>query len=377
MSVPPTPVHPPAVMAPPRAGDGGGIRAILFDGGGGREADAVGADAEDPSAGTRAGTEGRHQRALTLAQIDPATLDDTQLLWIDCKGLDGFDALADRLQLPAAIRDAVASAEAKPGLIDGDTWYWLRTVALRGTGAKGFEDVALDLVAARNVVVTLRRDPDTAWPPFDAPPGGEDGIIDAPSMDAAGLGRLDAGGFVAARLHHVLTTYFEAVAAVERHVERIDQRILDPRRFDCIRELRGLLRATSHIRRKLARHRLVFSRLARPDFRPSDPRTQRKHFAALEDKYERAIDAVENGRDLVVACFELFSSHTALATNETMRRLTFLTMLIGVMSVTAGIFGMNFKMPFFESTAGFWITLGAMGAVTVAAIVVGKLGRWL
>ncbi len=52
-------------------------------------------------------------------------------------------------------------------------------------------------------------------------------------------------------------------------------------------------------------------------------------------------------------CFELFSSRTALDTHRTMRTLTFLTVLIGALAVTAGVLGMNFQVEFFSSELGF------------------------
>ena len=87
---------------------------------------------------------------------------------------------------------------------------------------------------------------------------------------------------------------------------------------------------------------------------------------------------VQNTRDLVVGTFELFSSQTALRTNETMRALTFYTVLIGTMAVVAGVLGMNFDAPFFDAGAkGFWWALAGMGAIVVVAVVLGRRRRWL
>lgn len=59
----------------------------------------------------------------------------------------------------------------------------------------------------------------------------------------------------------------------------------------------------------------------------------------------------------MIAAFELFSTQTALRTNNTMRALTFVAVVIGCQTVIAGI-GMNFEAPFFKSAAvGFWIAV--------------------
>ena len=45
------------------------------------------------------------------------------------------------------------------------------------------------------------------------------------------------------------------------------------------------------------------------------------------------MDMVENARDLVVGSFELLSSQTAIKTNNSMRTLTFATVITGILAV--------------------------------------------
>lgn len=299
--------------------------------------------------------------------VDVAGLADTQLLWIEIDGISVQDGIAKRLGIPSAITDALREPDAKPGLVDVGNCFWLHACAIRPMGEGGCFDVHdVDLVAGRNFVVSFRNR-DT---------GNSTALLGKPSLHPD-LGRLSAASFVAAHLHALLSTYFEAVSRIEHLVERIDQAILDPGHADCMDDLRMLLRTTSQLRRVLASQRALFTGLARPDFRPSDGDAPRRHFTALDDKYERAMDVVENSRELVIGCFELFSSRTALSTNETMRRLTFLTLLIGIMAVAAGVLGMNFEARFFESEWGFWITLGGMASTAIAVMLVARRNRWM
>jgi Mg2+ and Co2+ transporter CorA len=74
----------------------------------------------------------------------------------------------------------------------------------------------------------------------------------------------------------------------------------------------------------------------------------------------------------------LFSSQTALRTNDAMRALTFVTVLIGTLAVLAGILGMNFDVPFFKTAAkGFWTAIAAMGGIVVIAVLVARRWRWI
>ena len=304
-------------------------------------------------------------REVDPAAIDMADVDDTRLLWIDATEAQAVEAVLRRFGLPDAIAERVRGEGTAPDLLHADDGFWLRAHGLHAGRGADFAPMPIDIVAGRNVVVTLRG------------AGTEnDHGLDLLQTHGA-LGRLDSGRFVAALLHGVLTTYFEAVGTIEARVERVEETILAPDHNDCIEELRQLVRSTSRMRRSLAAHRKVFSGLARPDFgRCDEDDAPRRQFAALDDKYERAMDVVENSRDLVIDCFELFSSRTALSTNETMRALTFLTVLIGVLAVAAGVLGMNFQVDFFTAKYGFWIALGAMGASTIAAVLLGKRRRW-
>ena len=61
-----------------------------------------------------------------------------------------------------------------------------------------------------------------------------------------------------------------------------------------------------------------------------------------------------------------------------MRVLTFATVVLGVLACMAGILGMNFDAPFFHTSAtGFWIAVGAMMSLAIAALVIGKAKRWM
>ena len=87
--------------------------------------------------------------------------------------------------------------------------------------------------------------------------------------------------------------------------------------------------------------------------------------------------APESARELVIGSFELFSTRTAQRTNETMRVLTFVTVLLGTLSVLAGVLGMNFEAPIFSTGArGLTITIGVMLAIIAIAIAVGRWRRW-
>ena len=305
-------------------------------------------------------------RDLQLAEISSLQLRDDQLLWIDvCPPHSSLAALWSELELPDAALRFVTSGSS-PALESAGTTFWLRVVAVSDHAQGALAGAVLGIAADRNRVVTVHAEAidfiDAAWSREDA---------------GTTLGRLPAESFVASLLDAQLTTYFSAAAAYEKSIDAIEHEILSGNTASGLAELRRLRQWASRFRRMLAPHRTVFGAMSRPDFSPSDSELADRHFAAIDTRFERAMDVAENTRELVLGSFELFSSQTALQTNQRMKALTFVTVITGALATLVGIMGMNFEAGFFETAdRGFWIAIGGLATVTVAALWVGRWQKW-
>jgi Mg2+ and Co2+ transporter CorA len=197
-----------------------------------------------------------------------------------------------------------------------------------------------------------------------------------------GIGALSAESFAASLLDWLLYTYFKALEVVVREIDGVEVAILSRRDPSVIRRQVDLLiharRRVAEIRRLLISHRDVFYGLARPDFMATEKPEIRPHFAALNARLERAEDDVDHTRELVVGAFELLSTRAAQKTNDTMRALTFATVLLGSLALFAGVMGMNFELAFFQSgSKGFLIVTGIMGLITLASVLFALWRKWI
>lgn len=312
---------------------------------------------------------GKDRVLSSLKDLEGLALSETQLLWIDIFGPDHActDRIAEIFSLPTNAVSALKRGDATPKLLNSGKFFWLQVVAITHRQALGFQGSTLTIVAGDNLVVSFHDDQIDF---IDHITKRENGETD--------LGSLSAASFTASLLDWHLSTYFEAVAQFEIAVDRLEVAVLSELPRDCLNDLRELRKGASRLRRMLAPHRNVFAGLSRPDFRPQDGQVVDQHFLALDSRFERAMDMVENARDLVVGSFELFSSQAALATNAQMRILTFVTVLIGLLAFLAGVLGMNFDAPFFHTgVAGFWAAVAAMIAVVVFSVIIGRWKKWL
>lgn len=310
--------------------------------------------------------DGRDQRidpsAVRLSELSPR-----QLAWIDVllSDVDAIPPLLASLGLEPLPLAGLLKPQSAP-LLTAQDWFVARALTPTALDDPSQREPWL-LAVGPNAVLTLHRVP----LPF------LDELFDRDDPDSQ-LGVLSADSFAAALLDRMLTVYFDAVDAFEDRIDGLEVTILQSRlRPVKLDDLRSLRREVSSLRRRLTSHRDLFDALSRPDFRPDQSTEEDRHFTAVSARYERAVDAVENARTLLIGAFELLSARQSQRTNESMHVLTFATVLIGTLAVIAGVLGMNFEASLFDTgSRGFWTTIGVMLAISIIAIVLARVRGW-
>lgn len=313
-------------------------------------------------------------RLVDFDAISVEGLGERQLLWVDVEDQDAGDSrqviscLVRQLQLGPDAEEVLLALDGRTELTSFGDWFLAQAVAVEHEGGLRFKGRGLAIVCGQNLVVSLHRGPLLLL----------EELRNRERADTR-LGTLSAESFTASLLGWLVDSYLHAVSDFEAAVDRLEVSVLSARApRQSLGDLAELRRGASRLRRMLSPHRHIFGAMARPDFRPSESGLADKHFRALEQRFERAMDAVENARDLVVGSFELFATRSSERTNDTMRVLTFVTVLLGTLSVVAGTLGMNFSAPFFDTGGrGFWLTFAGMALLAVVALIVARWRRWI
>jgi Mg2+ and Co2+ transporter CorA len=131
------------------------------------------------------------------------------------------------------------------------------------------------------------------------------------------------------------------------------------------------------VRRILAPQRDVFAELTRPDFLPEGSTHRRESLAGLGARLDRAFDAIGNARELLIGSFDIHMTRTSQRTNDVMRVLTVVSVVLLPSIVIAGVMGMNFRIGFFENPTNFWIVVASMVTLAVGAVAVARWRRWI
>ncbi|MCX6377868.1 MAG: hypothetical protein NT023_00095 [Armatimonadetes bacterium] len=85
-------------------------------------------------------------------------------------------------------------------------------------------------------------------------------------------------------------------------MDKIDAQALRPSNSrDLLADLSKLRYRVAFVRRTLTPHREVYQAMARWDFHLISKSDSAAHFTLLQDSLERAIEAVENARELLIA----------------------------------------------------------------------------
>lgn len=228
--------------------------------------------------------------------------------------------------------------------------------------------IRIDFVVGANWLVTVHRGPVGFLHRFREQDKGE-----------TKTGALSAAAFTATLLDWHLEGYFREVANIESAIDELDDRILaEPSSESLLEDILHIRRRVSSLRRLLADQRPVFYGLGRPDVMAAAPNPDGDHAPRLVARYERALDEIERTRELVLGSFDLLTSRVGQLTNDLVKALTFFTVIIGTTAAAAGLFGMNFKTPFFETgERGFFMVVASLLAFALAAFAWARHRRWL
>ncbi len=88
--------------------------------------------------------------------------------------------------------------------------------------------------------------------------------------------------------------------------------------------------------------------------------------------------SIEGTRDSLVGTFDIYATRTAQRTNEIVKILTMVSVLLLPTTVIAGFMGMNITAPYSnDDPRVFWIVLAAIVGIAVTTLIVLRLRRWL
>jgi magnesium transporter len=171
-----------------------------------------------------------------------------------------------------------------------------------------------------------------------------------------------------ALMDSIVDQYFPVVHALEQQLEEIEEKIFDnlPSR-ETTAQIYHLKRELLNVKRAVSPLIDICNRLVRFDFDliPEDTRT---YFRDIYDHAIRLNEMVDNTRELLSTALEANFSLISISQSEVGKKFAGWAAIIGVPTMIAGIYGMNFRfMPGLDWQYGFELvlalTLGSCGGL--------------
>jgi magnesium/cobalt transport protein CorA len=291
----------------------------------------------------------------------------SSVLWIDLERPDDTELrqLAEALDLSDESLPRLSETRAAPQFADYEHYLQVTACAPSDDG----ELVRVAFLVSKRWVVTVRDRPLEVLETFRERACG-----------SGETGTLEGLEFLADVLEWVLASYFEAFERIEIDLEEIDTasmagEIESP--DEVLRRLVEVRHEIGRLRRALASHREPILALTRPELEAIASTRSAERFARLRERLEDAVQAARDSREMVVGSFDVVIASTGQRTNEIVKVLTLVSVLILPGSLLAGVMGMNFRLGIFHHAVYFWVILAAMLAIAVATLALARMRDWI
>jgi len=182
-----------------------------------------------------------------------------------------------------------------------------------------------------------------------------------------------------AMLDRMVDSYVVKMEALDGEVDQLEHRLF--RRHIAgravLNEIFSVKKEVLQLRRLVSPQREVVNRFARGEFTVVSAAAA-PHFRNVYDHVYRVSEMTETFRDVVTSALETYLTVVANRTNEIMKVLTIVSVILMTSSLVAGIYGMNFAaLPGKDWPAGFWASLAVMAAAGGVILMIFKKRRWI
>jgi len=172
----------------------------------------------------------------------------------------------------------------------------------------------------------------------------------------------------AALLHRIVDSmvdnYRPEVEKLETRLDQLEEAVFDKPHADDVREILGLKRDVSSLRRVVTPQRDVVGRLARREFTQISEALAYR-FRDVHDHLVRLADEATMFHDRITSLLDAHLSFTSNRLNQVMKTLTIISTIFLPLTVLTGMFGMNVSFPAFPGGEGmqFWWIVAIMLAI--------------
>lgn len=227
----------------------------------------------------------------------------------------------------------------------------------------------INLFVGPNFLITIHKG--KVWPLdrlFEACEG-------STNLQAENMGK--GPGFLLYRIiDKMVDNFFPVAYKIERNVQEIEDKIFSDSGRQTVEEISLMRRDIIAYRRivkpllpVIARLEFIKGRLIGDELEV--------YFSDIGDALARIWDTLEDQKGIIEALNDTYNSLTSHKTNEVIRALTVISVIMLPLTLVSGIYGMNVALPFERHPFAFEIVMALMGTVAVGMVAAFRRKQWL
>ena len=294
--------------------------------------------------------------------------DETNVVWVDMRGETDEELMAVKDVLMnvfnfhyLTIEDCLETRNQPKIEAFNDYFYFIvHGVKPDETSATNFVTKELDGYLGKNYVVTFHRERFRSIK-----------IVKQQVRSSTFACSRGAAYLLHQILDQLVDLYIPLVDDFDREIDGLEVRVLTMMKGSnvILEDIMDLRRSVARMKRITSRQLEVLYRMSHGEF-PQIPAGVLPFFRDVHDHLLRISDLAENYRDLVSGLFDIHFAVVGNKTNDVMKTLAVLSAIMLPLTLIAGIYGMNFdNIPELHTPYGYWITLGAMGMITILLLI--------
>ncbi|MBI4354598.1 MAG: magnesium/cobalt transporter CorA [Candidatus Omnitrophica bacterium] len=292
-----------------------------------------------------------------------------QLLWVDIEDPEDTDVecLLELFELhPLTVEDCIMP-NVRPKLEEFDRYLFVVLQGIHRSKEGRLRPLELDLCIGTNFLITVRTEPIR--------------VVDEDRLRVekkSPIIKRGADFLFYSLADSLIDSYYPILDEVETKVDELETRLLRNSTQTTLVNLFGIYNELMLLRRTLAPHREVLSRLNRGDL-PFIKPSNSIYFRDIYDHLLRMNDLVDGCREVTTMALEAYATIVSNRLNEIMKTMTALATLSLPLIIITGVYGMNFgEHPLLNSLRSLLHTFTALGLLSIPVMIYFfRKYRWL
>ena len=311
----------------------------------------------------RAPRVGDDARAHTAPEPNVETVEAPGLRWINIERPGPIDRawLEEHFEFHALDYEDVASRNQRPKIDEYDDYLFIVLHFPVFDKAVGRLNAAeLDMFVGPDFLITL---PSRPIPPVDY-------LFERCSAsEEVRQGLMSKGpGYLLYKIVDDSFDYcFPMLRKMGNKLERIEEQIFEGRSEEVVRDISNAKQEIINFRKIIRPQRAVLRDLERTKHRYLAEDLE-LYFDDINDASERIWDMLETYKEKVEALEETNESVLSHRTNDALRALTSISLILLPLTLIASVFGMNVRVPGEGSLGAFWLVIAGMAVILVALV---------